>query len=228
MKHINENMELITQFMELLQKQFGFNCEIVLHDFTKDYNHTIVDIRNGHITGRAIGGCGTNLGLEVINGTTDGSSKFNYITYTKGGKILRSSSLYFKNDAGELIGALCINLDITDSVKYENYLRMTNGYDLSNEPVHEFFVSDVQQLLDELIRQALKISGKEISDMTREDKIAFIEFLNKKGALGISKSSERICELLEISKYTFYNYLDFAKKNEKNTLHHIVEEQTTL
>ncbi len=208
-------MELITQFMELLEKQFGFNCEIVLHDFTRDYNHTIIDIRNGHITGRVIGGCGTNLGLEVINGTTDGSSKFNYITYTKSGKILRSSSMYFKNSVGELIGALCINMDITDSVKYENYLKMTNGYDLSSDPVHEFFVSDVQQLLDELINQAFQISGKETSAMCREDKVTFIDFLDKKGALGISKSSDRICELLEISKYTFYNYLELARKNRK-------------
>lgn len=29
---------------------------VVLHDLEKDYEHTIVDIRNGHITNRKVGG----------------------------------------------------------------------------------------------------------------------------------------------------------------------------
>ena len=55
MENLYENKELITQFMNLLEQHFGPNCEIILHDFSKEYDHTIVDIRNGHVTGRSIG-----------------------------------------------------------------------------------------------------------------------------------------------------------------------------
>ena len=55
--------------------------------------------------------------------------------------------------------------------------------------------------------------------MTKEDKIHFIQLLDQKGALLISKSGERICSYLGISKFTLYKYLDIARgaaKDEKD------------
>ena len=62
MRLISEELSFWRDLLSMLEAQYGSNCEIVLHDLTKDYNHTIVDIRNGHITGRKIGDCGNNLG----------------------------------------------------------------------------------------------------------------------------------------------------------------------
>ena len=59
----------LEQFVNLIEQQFGRHCEVVLHDLSKPYDHTIIDIRNGHLTGRTIGDCGSNLGLEMIRGT---------------------------------------------------------------------------------------------------------------------------------------------------------------
>ena len=55
MKSINEEMPLLKQLLSLISNHFGTSCEVVLHDLTQDYNHTIVDIRNGHITNRTVG-----------------------------------------------------------------------------------------------------------------------------------------------------------------------------
>ena len=49
--------------------------------------------------------------------------------------------------------------------------------------------------------------------MTREDKIEFIKLLDDKGVFYITKSSEKVCQYLNISKYTFYNYLDTIRKD---------------
>lgn len=46
----------MTQLMDMLEQQLGSHTEVVLHDLKKDYANTIVDIRNGHITGREVGG----------------------------------------------------------------------------------------------------------------------------------------------------------------------------
>ena len=40
-----------------------------------------------------------------------------------------------------------------------------------------------------------------------------IEILDNKGVFLISKSSERVCEFLGISKFTLYNYLDQVREN---------------
>ncbi len=45
-------------------------------------------------------------------------------------------------------------------------------------------------------------------EMGREEKIQVVAYLDEKRAFLISKSSERVCECLGISKFTLYNYLD--------------------
>ncbi len=198
--------------MDMLEAQFGKKCELVLHDLTKDYDHTIIDIRNGYLTNRRIGGSGTNLGLEVLSGNVQGNgNRFNYIVHTRMGRIFRSSSLYIRDDDGKVIGSLCINLDITDSLRFEEFLKEYNNYPSeepeSNAPV-EVFADNVAQLLDHLIQQGVARIGKEPQEMNRADKIAMVHFLDEKGAFLISKSTEHVCKLLNISKYTFYNYLE--------------------
>lgn len=212
MNSIEEAMPLLRQLLTLVEKHFGSKCEVVLHDLTKDYDHTIADIRNGNITNRTIGGCGSNLGLEVLRGTVVDGDRFNYITTTQNGKILRSSSIYIKNDDGNVIGSVCINLDITETLQFEGYLRQFNQFESSSNEA-EFFAPDVSDLLTHLIQKGLEQTGKPAGEMNKSEKIAFIHFLDKKGAFLITKSGEQICELLGISKFTFYNYLE-ASRNQ--------------
>ena len=214
MNSIYEQRELLKSIMDLLERQFGSRCEVVLHDLTRDYNHTIVDIRNGYLTGRKIGGSGTNLGLEVLNGKDQDGNRFNYVLHTRDGKIFRSSSIYFRNDSGKVIGSLCVNLDITETIKFEDFLKGYNQYDLSGtgetapEEVKEIFVDDVSQILDFLFNDGVYMVGCQPSEMNREQKMEFLRFLDKKGAFLISKSNERVCDFLQISKFTLYSYLD--------------------
>lgn len=220
MESIYEQEKLLRRFMDMLENQFGSRCEISLHDFSNGYEHSIIDIRNKHVTGRDIGGCGTNLGLEIMNGVyspNNNSDRYNYITCTKNGKILRSSSMHFLNSKGQLIGALCVNLDISESIKFENFLKEYNNYDLNSENANgsgELFVHNVQELLDELIKQGLNTVNKPVADMEKDDKIALIKYLDDRGTFNISKSGDAICELLCISKNTFYNYLDIARNSK--------------
>lgn len=102
------NKEWLHKLMDLLEAHFGPDVEFVLHDLTLDYEHTIVDIRNGHITGREIGGTGDILGLEYIrNASEDNGTYYNFIEYTKEGKTLRkeiSVSQWDGNNRGLYIG----------------------------------------------------------------------------------------------------------------------------
>ena len=210
MKSLDDAMPLFQQLLTLIEKHFGNKCEVVLHDLTKDYNHSIVDIRNGTITNRTVGGCGSNLGLEVLRGTVVDGDRFNYITTTQDGKILRSSSIYLKDDNGNVMGSICINMDITETLQFEGYLRQFNQFEsFTNE--EEIFAPDVNNLLAHLIQKGQELIGKPASDMSKNEKIEFIRFLDEKGAFLITKSGEQICELLGISKFTFYNYLETSR-----------------
>lgn len=217
MESIEENRELLEKMMNLLEQQFGYQCEVVLHDLTGDYDHTIVDIRNGHITGRRVGDCGSNLGLEVLRGTSVDNDRFNYITHTPDAKVLRSSSIYFRNSQNKVIGSLCVNVDITESVRYESYLHAQNNYTVDPEQKSEVFASDVRQLLEHFLLEGHKQIGKPVEQMTKEDRTQFLKYLDENGAFLITKSSERVCEFLGISKYMLYSLLDKLRGEKEAT-----------
>lgn len=208
------DMDFFNRLIDMLEQQLGKNSEIVLHDLRNGYEHTIADIRNGEITGRKIGGTGSNLGLEVLQGTTGHGDKYNYITKLPDGRYLRSSSLYIRDKEGEVMGCLCINTDITETLKFEQVLKEMNQCDLSNNSEDEIFVTDVNQLLEYIIEKTREIIGKSPEEMTRDDKKEFVRILNEKGAFLITKSGERVQEYLGISKYTLYNYLGSSKNTK--------------
>ena len=218
MESISENQELIQKFMDLLEHHLGESCEVILHDYSKVPMHSIVDIRNGHVTGRSVGGCTTNIGFEILKGTVEAKDEFNYLTYASNGKILRSSSIYFKNSEGKPIGSVCVNLDITQSIQFEKFLNQYNHSEPSENEAgdpKEFFTENVNDLLDTLIERTARKFGQAPQTLSKEEKIQFIAELEAKDVFIITNSSKRICSLLGISKYTFYNYLDIVRKQRE-------------
>ena len=218
MESISENQELIQKFMDLLEHHLGESCEVILHDYSKGPMHSIVDIRNGHVTRRSVGGCTTNIGFEILKGTVEAKDEFNYLTYASNGKILRSSSIYFKNSEGKPIGSVCVNLDITQSIQFEKFLNQYNHSEPSENEAgdpKEFFTENVNDLLDTLIERTARKFGQAPQTLSKEEKIQFIAELEAKDVFIITNSSKRICSLLGISKYTFYNYLDIVRKQRE-------------
>jgi predicted transcriptional regulator YheO len=165
-------------------------------------------IENGHVTGRKLGDCGSNLGLEVLRSGAGGGDKYGYLSNSRGGNILRSSSVYIRDADGKVVGCLCINMDISSLRLAEKALMELTCDNTRRED--EFFVNDVNELLDHFLQKALDEVGKPVAYMTREEKIRAIKYLDKKGALLISKAGDRICSFFNISKFTLYSYLDEA------------------
>jgi predicted transcriptional regulator YheO len=211
-ENINDEFEFLNELVKGLASQFGSSCEVVLHDLTGSYDSTIRAIENGHITGRKVGDPGTNLGLEILRGNEVNGNKFNYITQTKEGRILRSSSWYMKNSEGRTIGSLCINFDITELMMAEKTLQTLTTAGLQTN-IKESFVSNVNDLLTALIQEAQEKVGKPVAVMTKEDKTRMIQLLESKGAFLIKKGGERICSYLNISKFTLYSYLENSKSS---------------
>jgi predicted transcriptional regulator YheO len=200
-------LDFLARLTSGLAEAVGKNCEVVLHNF-EDPEHSVVAIANGHITGRKVGDTVDVLGLQLLRNPPP-ADLLNYRTETKNGRVLRSSSIFLRKDSGEIFGALCINCDISGLIKLQQWLQDTV---LPAEgAVHEEFEHDVDSILDHLIKDAVRSTGREIAELTREDKIAIITYLENKGAFLIRYSADRIAELLSISKFTIYNYLEEIK-----------------
>jgi len=192
--------------------QFGPGCEIVVHDLSeKDLEHTIVAIENGHISGRSIGDGPSHIVLESLqNRDKELKDKLSYLTRSNDGKILKSSTIYIRDEKGEVIGILGINFDISLLSAVDEHIRLFIDTEKPGTPP-ESITPSVSDLLNELIEQALKKVGKPVSMMTKEDKMSAVKFLNDSGAFLITKSGPKVCSILNISKYTLYSYLDEIK-----------------
>ena len=205
-------LQFLFQLAKGISRQFGPNCEVVVHDLdSNDPNSSIVAIENGHVTGRKVGDGPSHVVLEALrSGRENLTDHLSYLTRTKDGKILKSSTIYVRDDDGEAIGIFAINYDITLMLAMEENLKQFTATDQDQrEP--ERISRNVGDLLDELIEQSVKIVGKPVALMTKEDKVKAIQFLNETGAFLITKSGDKVCRFFGISKYTLYSYIDEAK-----------------
>ena len=207
MKTIQEEFPLLQQIMKGIAAHFGEQCEVVLHDYSRDYDHTIVAIENGHVTGRHVGDCGTNLGLEIMKGLNINGDQYNYITQTKGGKILRSTSMYFYDENKEMIGAMCINWDVSELIYSCNVLNKIANAEYPQQ-VKEIITTNVSDLLEAMIQDSVQYVGKPVVSMTKDEKIKGLKYLDKKGAFLIKRSADKVAKFYDISKNTLYNYLE--------------------
>ena len=184
-----------------------------------DFSHpeeSVIAISNGHITGRKVGATLDVLGFQLLRNPPAGDLH-NYQTVTKSGKILRSSSTFLRDEKGEIFGAMCINHDISALIRMQELLQGTlNVAQGDPQGPHEEFEDSVDGVLDRMIEDAIRSVGKEIPELTREEKVGLISRLEAKGAFLIRYSADRVAKSLNLSKYTIYNYLDEVKaRNEK-------------
>lgn len=208
----DEKLVFLTQIAKALSGQFGENCEIVIHKINKEnVNNTIVSIENGHVSSRHLGDGPSQVVLEALK--TDPAElvdHVNYLTRTHDGRILKSSTVYFKDQTGNLDGIFAINYDITSLIAAESTLNSiisTNDKkDDDKEP--DYIPQNINELLDDLIEESVKLVGKPVPLMTKDDKVKCIQFLNNKGAFLVTKSGDKVANFFNISKYTLYSYID--------------------
>lgn len=122
--------------------------------------------------------------------------------------VLRSTSMYIRDVDGKVIGALCINFDITDFMMAEKIIGSMIGSVRKTETVREIFSNDVDNLLDTLIKESIRHVGKPVTHMSKDDNVEGIRYLDRKGAFLVKKAGPRISKHYGISKYTLYAYLE--------------------
>lgn len=204
-------LNFLARLSEGLGEALGKNCEIVVHDFASPES-SIIAIANGNLTGRHVGDTLDALGFQLLK-TNPPSDLLNYRTKTKDGKDLRSSSVFLRDERGQIFGALCINVDVSGLLRMQEWLQGALG--TADTTIDERFEHSVDEVLETLIQNAIASIAKKTTDLTREDKVAIVAYLEAKGAFLIRYSVERVAELLGMTKYTIYNYLDEIRKKQE-------------
>lgn len=211
---MNHSLDVLIQIADGLARQFGQDCEIVIHDLSKDnIEHSIIYIQNGHVTGRKIGDGPSKVVLETIHKNPDSQEDhLGYLTRTSDGRILKSSTMFIRDQDSSIRYILSVNYDITGLLAVDRSIKSL--IDTEPEPTNlqpEKIVHNVNDLLDILLEQSAALIGKPVALMNKDDKVRAIQFLNEKGAFLITKSGDKVSKYFGISKFTLYSYIDVNK-----------------
>lgn len=219
MSNITENrLEKYIPLAEFLSKCYGDNVEVVLHDIA-DLDHSAIAIFNNHVSGRKCGAPMTYYGLKIIRDKlyVEQNYSVNTRNVLSNGKVLRSSTYFIKDDNGELLGTLCINVDVSHYIELGNLFERlsfgnTNGNDKDDQNVNvkETFPTTVDDLIDGTIIDFIGENGS-ISDLTPERKIELVAQLNEKGIFMFKGTVKKVSVALGVSEPTVYRYLSNAK-----------------
>ena len=210
-------LDFYKRLAHALALQFGSGCEVVVHDLeAADPSHSIVAIENGHVTGRRLGDGPSHVVLEALHaGGERLEDRLAYLTKTADGKILKSSTVFIRDDDGRAVGIFAVNYDITILRAMGDTIAEVVGTEPSAPREPEPIVRSVADLLDDLIEQSVQLVGTPVALMSKEEKVRAIRYLNDTGAFLITKSGPKVCKYFGISKYTLYSYLDEARSGEK-------------
>ena len=209
----DSSLDFLKRLAKGISAQFGRNCEVVIHDISSGrVDYPIIFIENGHVTHRTTSTSASRVVLNALNHVSDSlEDELNYITKTHDGKILKSSTIYIRDNENIPIGIFSINYDITELTIAKNSIDALITHKADIETANKI-PQNVNQLLDDLLEESIQKVGKPIALMSKEEKIQAIQFLNEAGAFLITKAGDKIANFFGISKYSIYNYIDIKNK----------------
>jgi len=220
-KKIHPFLKSFIPIVKVIAGMFGRNCEVVLHDLSRP-EHSIIAIENGHVTGRDLGDPITDFALNAWQEGGFGNNKedqiIGYKNKTKDRRILKSSSMFIRDDKENIIGCLCINYDITGYLMFEKIMNEFCNLTELNEEKEEKFVKNIDKTLEDIINEAIEEINKPLSLMQKEDNLRVVEIVDEKGGFKIKGAINLLAHRLNVSRYTIYNYLDELKvKKERSS-----------
>src|SRR5699024_6770698 len=162
------------------------------------------------VTNRKIGSPATNLVLkELKKESAHVQDISNYKTHASNGVMLKSSTVFLRDEENYVIGALCINYDINYLLSLNGLLQNLLSFD-TRENKSENFSTSINDVINEMIEQVSQYFNKPPVSLKLEEKIEFTKQLDKKGFFLIKGSAEYISTVFGVSKFTVYNYLQKA------------------
>lgn len=219
---ILNDRELIEKYIpiaEFMSAILGNNCEILIHDVTNP-NNSVIFIKNGHLSGRKIGGPLTNLVLSIIHNESYKNKDFVANYKAEGNfKTFRSASYFIKNAENKIVGVICINIDIED---YNNVKKVMDslcfiGNDsvkgIEDMKTQEQFYDNVDDLLHTMIYDVIRDINIDPQRMSADEKIYVVKQLYDKGTFNLKGAVLEVAKALQVSEPTIYRYINKFKSS---------------
>lgn len=214
MESIHPILQSYIPVVQAMGATMGRQCEVVLHQWTGEIS-TVIAIANGEVTGRTIGSPATDLLVEVMDTLESGGDGeemlLNYRSETPEGRILKSSTVLIR-DVDQVIGALCINQDITDDLAYLAKLKNLTETGSAKKETH---LSDAESFMESMIDRAIAKNDKPLPYWEKEDRLQVVAELEKRNVFSIRGAVSVLAGKIKVSKFSIYNYIEEVRTNKE-------------
>lgn len=199
-----------------LQATLGNNCEVVLHDYRQPEHSAIAVV--GKVTDRAVGSPMSEIGLSMMRQGDAAEDKLNYVIRLPGGRVVKSSTMLLRTNGGHVVGALCINLDVTDIRRFAKYLTdlASDGDQVDTPtPVITTFGNDITQVIDAALDKVEdNLGGRRLDHLNGSEWLTVFRSLDELGVFQLKRAVPLIAKRLGLSRASAYSYL--ARIREEN------------
>ena len=207
---MNRELEKYFVIADMIQETNGETCEVIIHDLTKSES-IVAYAANGVVTGQKAGQDSDYFVKQVLSRNLENDHLSNYFFKTADEKVVKSSSALIRDQDGEVIGMLCINIDITMiqnvNIMLMNYLNLkTESGSVTGEPD---VPQNVMSVIDKLIVSV--IGTADTRGLSRAKCVELIRHMDEKGIFLVKGAMDKVAELMGVSRVTIYSYLDEAR-----------------
>lgn len=209
-------LESYIPLVDFIADIIGPHCEVLLHDVI-NVQDSVIAIRNGYISGRYVGCPLTDLGLKLLENEAylNNNARVNYRSRTDSGENLISSTYYIKDEAGVLIGMICVNILNNPSGQFtrsftdpllKTVLNNVAGIN-DQEEVIESLSTSLDNVVDEATRKLVTENNIPVERMSMEEKNVIVQKLRETGIFKIKGAITKVASALKTSESTIYRYL---------------------
>lgn len=196
-------LEQLSKIGEGLSQTFSPFCEVVVHDLSQP-NHSVHNIYN-NLSGREQGDPMTEMGAARINDSEYPSIVANYKNQFKDGRQVKSTSIGIKNEEGDYVAALCLNIDLSIFSAVQNMLGQFTSFQ-NNEAIESLDPRNAQGLRERIDQFAAQ-KASTVQALKTTDRRELVQVLKAEGFLELRHSIDMIATYLGISRTTVYSYI---------------------
>jgi predicted transcriptional regulator YheO len=188
---------------------FGPVCEVVLHDY-RHPEQSVVAVA-GAVTGRSVGGAMSEIGLRMLARGDEAADELNYLTRTKGGQLLKSSTMVLRDSTGAVFGALCVNVDVTAVQQAQALLAGIGGGGAAETSTTTTFGNDIDSVVEGIVDSHQLRQSRTWVQLDRAQRLELFRSLDEHGVFAVRRAIEQVAARLGISRASAYNYLSQAR-----------------
>ncbi|MDR1649738.1 MAG: PAS domain-containing protein [Synergistaceae bacterium] len=207
---LNGKLRRLIPFIDFIAEVVGPNSEVVLHD-TGDLEKSLVAIRNGSLSGRETGSQMSEFARKILDEGKRTGKPFisNYLGKSYGGgKFLKSSTFFIRDDNDEIIGMIGINTDLSALSEVHRILGQmleVGGIEENSESDGER--ASIRETVLSVIDEVIGRGDADPVRMTLEEKKNIVCELNERGVFLLKGTVAEVASRLDVSEQTIYRYL---------------------